>query len=372
MLAILKLWTHRRMSNAFRAWCVHSQAHLHRTRLSERVEEARRELQEDKDDDDDVDVDERRTYNNNIKELKRYRKEEKASSIMKYCISIVEAVRRGEQKLPKPSRDAQTVLRGYLRRDQLGVDAVSAYCLDIIAALKRGDLQLPPPSDDAERALSRYLQQQKVGDNDDDSSSVTSFRSYVSSTTYNSYVSSKSYGTKTTRETEEHLYESRLRAFESVSSMDTRSLFGHSVMPYSSSGDDDDDDDDDEKSAIRSTPRSTSSTFHNKMSTKTKLSSASLKQRREEDAIVKVQRWFRKNYQSIDHHSHHHHHHHHSNKIDDREKAATRIQKHIRRRMSITEARKRKYSVVHIQRHFRGWRIRKAKGYWKAKKPWRP
>jgi hypothetical protein len=362
MLAILKLWTHRRMSNAFRAWCVHSQAHLHRTRLFERVEEARRELQEDKDDDD-VDVDERRTYS---KELKRYRKEEKASSIMKYCISIVEAVRRGEQKLPKPSRDAQTVLRGYLRRDQLGVDAVSAYCLDIIAALKRGDLQLPPPSDDAERALSRYLQQQKVGDNDDDSSSVTSFRSYVSSTTYNSYVSSKSYGTKTTRETEEHVHESRLRAFESVSSMDTRSLFGHSVMPYSSSGDDDDDD---EKSAIRSTPRSTSSTFHNKMSTKTKLSSASLKQRREEDAIVKVQRWFRKNYQSIDHHSHHHHN---SNKIDDREKAATRIQKHIRRRMSITEARKRKYSVVHIQRHFRGWRIRKAKGYWKAKKPWRP
>ena len=68
--------------------------------------------------------------------------------------------------------------------------------------------------------------------------------------------------TTATREEEaEEIYESRLQAFNSVSTIDTRSLFGHSVIPddeslfssrrsMSSSGsssvyDDDDDDDDD-------------------------------------------------------------------------------------------------------------------------------
>ena len=189
----------------------------------------------------------------------------------------------------------------------------------------RTQVQLPLPSQAAEQALSSYLLCENE-DDDDDSSSVTSFRSYVSST--NSYATM----TTATREEEaEEIYESRLQAFNSVSTIDTRSLFGHSVIPddeslfssrrsMSSSGSssvyDDDDDDDD----LHAPP--------------------GMKERKEKkktlqqkDAIVKVQRWFRKNIKS-------------------------------------PERRKRRDSIVHIQRHFRGWRVRRSKK--KTKTPWRP
>ena len=144
------------------------------------------------------------------------------------CSNINTGTKRRESMLPKPSRNAQIVLRGFLRRDKSGIDAVSAYCLDIVAALKRGDVQLPLPSQAAEEALSSYLLRKNDDDDDDDSSSVTSFRSYVSST--NSYATMTT-ATTTTTAAREDVYESRLQAFNSVSTLDTRSLFGHSVIP---------------------------------------------------------------------------------------------------------------------------------------------
>ena len=246
--------------------------------------------------------------------------------------------------MPKPSRNAQIVLRGFLRRDKSGIDAVSAYCLDIVAALKRGDVQLPLPSQAAEEALSSYLLRKNDDDDDDDSSSVTSFRSYVSST--NSYATMTT-ATTTTTAAREDVYESRLQAFNSVSTLDTRSLFGHSVIPddeslfssrrgssrrsTSSSSTYDDDDDDD----LHAPPGMT------EKKEKKKISSAESLQK---DAIVKVQRWFRKNVKSMQNHH------------DSPSRAE--------------ETRKRRDSIVHIQRHFRGWRVRRSKK--KTKTPWRP
>ena len=227
------------------------------------------------------------------------------------------------------------VLRGFLRREKSGIDAVSAYCLDIVSALKRGDVQLPLPSQAAEEALSSYL----VGENDvDDSSSVTSFRSFVSST--NSYATMTTATTNATREDNVDLYESRLQAFNSVSTMDTRSLFGHSVIP---------DDDDESMFSSRRSRRSTSSSSSTDEERcddddddgVSKENKVTYDESRQKDAILKVQRWFRKNLKSM-HHDH-----------TDKEE----------------ETRKRKNSIVHIQRHFRGWRVRQAK---KKKAPWRP
>ena len=78
--AILKLWTHRQRSAAFRTWCVNAHVH-HHTKLHERVESVEQQQH-------------RSDFSSSMKkDLKRYQKEENTSSIMKYCISMVEAVR---------------------------------------------------------------------------------------------------------------------------------------------------------------------------------------------------------------------------------------------------------------------------------------
>ena len=77
--AILKLWTHRQRSAAFRTWCINAHVH-HHTKLHERVESVVQQHRSD--------------FSSSMKkDLKRYQKEENASYIMKYCISMVEAVR---------------------------------------------------------------------------------------------------------------------------------------------------------------------------------------------------------------------------------------------------------------------------------------